>query len=151
MRVFAAIIRANIADRAENVVVFGDEFTDDLLAQPPHRVFVTAEKVVDELPAELRDRVSVSRLRVDGLCETLCGAGFTSVIGGRCSTWWPGGGSPSAWARWGWTRPGSSNMLFVRCNERTHCLAAVTMPVLRGPGVLGCVEVLTWVTPLARR
>jgi len=57
LRIFAAVIRANIADRAGNVFVYGDEFADDLLAQAPRHVSVTAEKVVDEPPAELRDRV----------------------------------------------------------------------------------------------
>lgn len=75
-----AVIHVNLADRLGNAVIESDGFADPLLAQASHRVVLTAEKVVDELPRELPQRSTfLSRLWVDAVIEAPGGGGVSAV------------------------------------------------------------------------
>lgn len=79
LRIDTAVIHVSLADRTGNAVIFGDEFADVLLAEAAERVFVTTERLVDELPRELSSQVSLTRLMVDTISEVPRGAGFTAL------------------------------------------------------------------------
>lgn len=76
-----AIIHVNIADRAGNGVILGDAYADPLIARAAKRTYLTADRVVEELPRGGMDRraMLISRLWVKGVCETANGAGFTAL------------------------------------------------------------------------
>jgi glutaconate CoA-transferase, subunit A len=76
-----AVIHVNVADARGNCVVFGEIFGDALLARAAGSVWVTAESVVDTLPA-LDSRPAgafIPRLLVDAVIEAPRGAGFTGM------------------------------------------------------------------------
>lgn len=75
-----AVIHANEADAAGNALIHGDAFADCLLAQAAARVVVTAERVVEKLPANHPPRSTmISRLWVDHVIEAPGGGGVTAV------------------------------------------------------------------------
>jgi glutaconate CoA-transferase subunit A len=82
LRLDAAVVHANRADRAGNAQFLGpDPFFDPLFLGAAERRFVTAERVVDEggLPAEGPiAAVSVHRLMTDAVAEAPGGAHFTA-------------------------------------------------------------------------
>lgn len=81
-----AILHVNEADRRGNCLVYGDIFGDYLLARAaPRKVWVTAERIVDELPP-LDARMSgtfVSRLLVAGVVHAPGGSDFTAAFPDR--------------------------------------------------------------------
>lgn len=81
MRPDLAVIHVNIADRRGNAVVYGEIFADYLLARASASVWVTAETVVDELPAMDRrpHGTFISRLFVEGVVLSPGGADFTGI------------------------------------------------------------------------
>jgi glutaconate CoA-transferase subunit A len=80
-----AVFHVNIADRLGNCLIFGEVFADHLLARAAKRVWVTAERVVDELPAlDSRPAATfISRIWVSGVVVAPDGAGFTGVFPDR--------------------------------------------------------------------
>jgi glutaconate CoA-transferase subunit A len=81
LRPDVAIIHVGIADRSGNAVIHGDAYADPLLVRAADRVFVTAERVVDELPRDPGPRTTfVSRLWVHGVVEAPGGAGMTALF-----------------------------------------------------------------------
>lgn len=76
-----AIIHVNEADRAGNAIVHGDAYGDSLLARASKRTFVTAERIVDDLPADHSRRSTfISRLWIEGVIEAPGGAGMTALF-----------------------------------------------------------------------
>lgn len=76
-----AIIHVNEADRAGNAIVHGDAYGDSLLARAAKRTFVTAERIVDELPTDHSRRSTfISRLWIEGVIEAPGGAGMTALF-----------------------------------------------------------------------
>ncbi|HWC13844.1 MAG TPA: CoA-transferase [Actinomycetota bacterium] len=75
-----AFIHVNEADASGNGFIHGDEFGDLLLARAAKRTYLTAERVV-ERPATRGH--FISRLWVDGVCETPGGSGFTAMFPDR--------------------------------------------------------------------
>jgi glutaconate CoA-transferase subunit A len=75
-----AIVHVNEADRAGNAVIHSDAFTDPLLVRAARKTFLTAERVVDRLPAtQSRRSTFISRMWVSGVIEAPRGAGLTVV------------------------------------------------------------------------
>lgn len=76
-----AFIHANIADRHGNAVIIGDGYADPLLIQAAKTVFVTAERIVNEIPDDAITAGStfLSRLWIDGVIERPRGAGMTAL------------------------------------------------------------------------
>ena len=76
-----AFIHANIADRHGNAVIAGDGYADPILIQAAKRTFVTAERIVDELPDDvsLARGTFLSRLWIEGVIEAPGGGGMTAV------------------------------------------------------------------------
>lgn len=76
-----AFIHANMADRHGNAVIIGDGYADPLLLQAAKTVFVTAERIVDELPddAATAGGTFLSRLWIEGVIEMPHGAGMTAL------------------------------------------------------------------------
>jgi glutaconate CoA-transferase subunit A len=73
-------LHVNVADRYGNGLIVGDPFIDPVIARASKKVFLTAERVVAQLPANLPPRSTViSRIWVDGVCEVPNGAGFTGL------------------------------------------------------------------------
>jgi glutaconate CoA-transferase subunit A len=80
-RIDVAVMHVNVADRRGNCLVFGDPFVDELLSRAAKQVWITAEKVVDQLPP-MDDRPAhqfISRVWVTGVVEAPNGAGFTGT------------------------------------------------------------------------
>jgi glutaconate CoA-transferase subunit A len=76
-----AIIHVNEADRAGNAIVHGDAYGDSLLARAAKHTFVTAERIVDELPTDHSRRSTfISRLWIEGVIEAPGGAGMTALF-----------------------------------------------------------------------
>lgn len=76
-----AIIHVNEADRSGNAIVHGDAYGDSLLARAAKRTFVTAERIVDELPTDQSRRSTfISRLWIEGVMEAPGGAGMTALF-----------------------------------------------------------------------
>lgn len=76
-----ALIHVNAADEAGNGLIVGDAYADLLMMRAAKKVYLTAERVVKNLPTDrisLRARV-ISRLWVSGVCETPRGAHFTAL------------------------------------------------------------------------
>lgn len=75
-----AFIHVNEADRQGNALIHSDAFADLLLAQASRRVVLTAERVVDSLPADHSGRSTfISRLWVDTVVEAPGGGGVSAV------------------------------------------------------------------------
>lgn len=76
-----AFIHANVADRHGNAVIVGDGYADPLLLQAAKRTFVTAERIVDELPDDpaIAGGTFLSRLWIEGVIEAPRGGGMTAV------------------------------------------------------------------------
>lgn len=75
-----AVIHVNEADVKGNALIHSDAFADTLLAQAARRVVLTAERVVDALPAEHSGRSTfISRLWVDAVIEAPGGGGVSAV------------------------------------------------------------------------
>ena len=72
-----AIIHVNLADEAGNAVIKGDAYADVLLARAASKVYLTAERIVKELPQD--ETTLISRIWVDGVCEAPLGAHYTSL------------------------------------------------------------------------
>lgn len=73
-----AVIHVNEADRAGNAIIHGDAYADPLLARAARRTYLTAERVVDRLPADHSRRSTfLSRMWIAGVVEAPKGAGFT--------------------------------------------------------------------------
>jgi glutaconate CoA-transferase, subunit A len=76
-----AIIHVNEADRSGNAIVHGDAYGDTLLARAAKRTFVTAERIVDDLPTDHSRRSTfISRLWIEGVVEAPGGAGMTALF-----------------------------------------------------------------------
>jgi hypothetical protein len=62
-------------------VIIGDGYADPLLLQAAKTVFVTAERIVDELPddAATAGGTFLSRLWIEGVIEMPRGAGMTAL------------------------------------------------------------------------
>jgi glutaconate CoA-transferase subunit A len=77
-----AILHVNEADRAGNGVIFGDAYIDPLMARAARKVFLTAERLVDDVPrGNPGSRATlISRIWVEGVCEVPRGGGFTGVF-----------------------------------------------------------------------
>jgi glutaconate CoA-transferase subunit A len=81
-----AVLHVNEADRRGNCMIYGDVFGDYLLARAaPRRVWVTAERVVDELPPVDRrpQGTFISRLLVAGVIHAPGGSDFTPTYPDR--------------------------------------------------------------------
>ena len=75
-----AVVHVNEADVRGNAVIHGDAFADLLLVQAAKRVFLTAERIVDDLGGDYPGRSAfLSRLWVDGVIEAPGGGGVTAV------------------------------------------------------------------------
>ena len=73
-----AIIHVNEADHAGNAVIHSDCYCDPLIVRAAKRVFVTAERVVERLPADQTRRSTfLSRMWVHGVVEAPRGAGLS--------------------------------------------------------------------------
>jgi glutaconate CoA-transferase subunit A len=73
-------IHVNFADRYGNGLIIGDPFIDPVMARASKKVFLTAERVVEQLPTNSPSRSTViSRMWVHGVCEVPHGAGFTGL------------------------------------------------------------------------
>lgn len=76
-----AIVHVNEADRAGNAVIHSDAYCDPLIARAARKTFVTAERVVEELPStHTRRSTFISRLWVAGVVEAPGGAGMTALF-----------------------------------------------------------------------
>jgi glutaconate CoA-transferase subunit A len=76
-----AIIHVNEADRSGNAILHSDAYGDSLLARAAKRTFITAERIVDELPTDHSRRSTfISRLWVEGVIEAPGGAGMTALF-----------------------------------------------------------------------
>ncbi len=77
-----AILHVNEADRSGNGVILGDAYIDPVIARASRKVFLTAERIVDDLPRGNPGRRAtfISRLWVAGVCEAPGGGGFTGVF-----------------------------------------------------------------------
>lgn len=76
-----AVIHVNAADRAGNAVILSDCFADPLLVRAARRVYLTAERIVEDIRAEQVARATfISRLWVHGVIEAPGGGGFTAVF-----------------------------------------------------------------------
>jgi glutaconate CoA-transferase subunit A len=75
------VIHVNMADEAGNAVIRGDAYADMFLVRAAKKVFLTAERVVKELPNDeaTRRATLISRVWVDGVCEAPQGARFTAL------------------------------------------------------------------------
>jgi glutaconate CoA-transferase subunit A len=76
-----AFLHVNYADRTGNAVIAGDTFADLLMARAARRVYLTAEKIVDdirEIPWA-SGQTRLSRLWVTGVSEAPHGAAFTTM------------------------------------------------------------------------
>jgi glutaconate CoA-transferase subunit A len=86
LHVDVAVLHVNEADRRGNCMIYGDVFGDYLLARAaPRRVWVTAERVLDELaPIDTRlQGTFISRLLVAGVIHAPGGSDFTSIFPDR--------------------------------------------------------------------
>ena len=80
------LLHANEADRFGNVWIRGDQFLDPLMARGADAVFVTVDRLVDQLPRP--DEMSqsdtvISRVWITGVCEVPAGSGFTASFPDR--------------------------------------------------------------------
>jgi len=76
-----AIVHVNEADRSGNAIIHSDAFTDVLLVRAARKTFLTAERVVEELPRDQSRRSTfISRLWVEGVVEAPKGAGMTALF-----------------------------------------------------------------------
>lgn len=76
-----AIIHVNEADRAGNAVIHSDAYGDPLIVRAARKTFLTAERVVDDLPStHTRRSTFISRLWVAGVVEAPGGAGMTALF-----------------------------------------------------------------------
>jgi hypothetical protein len=71
-----------VADSQGNALIFGDPFIDPLLVRAAANVWITAEKIVDRLPAmDQRPAATfISRMWVKGVIAAPKGSGFTEVF-----------------------------------------------------------------------
>lgn len=74
-----ALVHVNVADELGNGLIIGDAYADILMIKAAKKVFLTAEKVVKRLSDEHGQGRTISRLWVDGVCETPKGAHFASL------------------------------------------------------------------------
>lgn len=75
-----AVIHVNEADRSGNAIFHSDAYGDSLLARAARRTFITAERIVDDLPTDhTRRSTFISRLWVEGVIEAPGGAGVTAL------------------------------------------------------------------------
>jgi glutaconate CoA-transferase subunit A len=77
-----AILHVNEADRAGNGIIIGDAYIDPLIARAAQRTYLTAERIVDDLPRGNPGRRAtfISRVWVNGVVEAPRGGGFTGVF-----------------------------------------------------------------------
>ena len=76
-----AVIHVNEADRSGNAIFHSDGYGDVLLARAAKRTFITAERIVLDLPVtQSRRSTFISRLWVEGVIEAPGGAGITALF-----------------------------------------------------------------------
>ena len=81
LRPDVAVVHVSMADRAGNAVIASDAYTDTLLVRAARHTVLTAERVVDDLPADQsRRQAFISRLWVDAVIEAPRGAGMTAMF-----------------------------------------------------------------------
>lgn len=82
LRADIGVIHVNVADVRGNSVIYGEAFADLLISRAVRSLWITAEKVVDELPP-IDNRPAgffIPRLFVAGVVESPGGAGFTGIF-----------------------------------------------------------------------
>lgn len=76
-----AIVHVNVADRHGNALIASDAYADPLILRAAKQRYLTAERVVEDLPRDAsRRNTFISRLWVDGVVEAPGGGGMTAVF-----------------------------------------------------------------------